>query len=44
HENGWVLIRPSGTEPIIRIYSQSKDESIATKMAEKYKKMIKEMV
>ncbi len=42
-ENGWVLVRPSGTEPIIRIYSQSKDESIAIKMAEKYKKMIKEL-
>ncbi|MCD6573356.1 MAG: phosphoglucosamine mutase [Thermoplasmata archaeon] len=42
-ENGWVLIRPSGTEPIIRIYSQSKDERIAREMAEKYKKMIKEI-
>jgi len=43
-ENGWVLIRPSGTEPIIRIYSQSKDERIAREMAEKYKKMIKEIM
>ena len=42
-ENGWVLIRPSGTEPIIRIYSQSKDERIAREMAEKYKKVIKEI-
>ena len=42
-EDGWVLIRPSGTEPIIRIYSQSKSLEKAREMADKYKKMIKEM-
>lgn len=29
YEDGWVLIRPSGTEPIYRIYSESKDDTVA---------------
>ena len=28
-DGGWVLMRPSGTEPIFRIYSESKDEGLA---------------
>ena len=28
-DGGWVLLRPSGTEPIFRIYSESKDEALA---------------
>jgi len=42
-EEGWVLIRPSGTEPIIRIYAESSDEEKAKEIAEKYKRIIKEM-
>ena len=41
HDDGWVLIRPSGTEPIIRIYSQSKSMEKAKEMAEKYKRLVK---
>jgi len=29
YEDGWVLVRPSGTEPIFRIYSESKDAETA---------------
>lgn len=32
-DNGWVLARPSGTEPIFRIYSESKDEDVSIERA-----------
>lgn len=32
-ENGWVLVRPSGTEPIFRIQSEAKDEATARALA-----------
>jgi phosphomannomutase/phosphoglucomutase len=31
---GWVLIRMSGTEPIIRVFAESKTDSGARKLAE----------
>ena len=43
-EDGWVLIRPSGTEPIIRIYAESKDKKKAEKLVEKYKNLIQRLL
>lgn len=40
-DKGWVLIRPSGTEPIVRIYSQSKDSQIALKLGEEFMDMVR---
>lgn len=34
YADGWVLIRPSGTEPIIRIYAESKSEARANELME----------
>jgi len=33
-KDGWVHLRKSNTEPIIRIYSESKDEAAANQLAE----------
>ena len=33
-DEGWVIIRPSGTEPIFRCFSEAKTKEDATKMAE----------
>ncbi len=42
-KEGWVLIRASGTEDIIRIYSDAKSESDALNLKDKYKKMLLEL-
>ena len=36
-ENGWVIMRPSGTEPKFRITSESKDQKIAENLALSFK-------
>jgi phosphomannomutase/phosphoglucomutase len=41
-DDGWVLARPSGTEPIFRIYSESKDEEAARSRADKYETLARE--
>ncbi|MBO4502894.1 MAG: phosphoglucosamine mutase, partial [Candidatus Methanomethylophilus sp.] len=40
-DNGWVLARASGTEPIFRVYAESKDKSVAEELASKYENMAK---
>ena len=40
--NDWVLIRPSGTEPIIRLYAQGGSVSDSRRLAEKYFKLLSE--
>ncbi len=42
-KNGWVLIRPSGTENIIRIYGESKDKKAAEEIAHRYYSIIDRM-
>lgn len=41
---GWVLLRPSGTEPIYRVYSESKNKLEAKELAFKYKKLVEETI
>ena len=36
YDDGWVLMRASGTEPKFRIYSESKDADKAEKRAERF--------
>ena len=39
-DGDWVLMRPSGTEPLVRIYSESTSEKAAHQMAEEAQKWI----
>jgi phosphomannomutase/phosphoglucomutase len=41
---GWVLVRPSGTEPIFRVYAESKTHDQAEALAEKSLAEIKEII
>ena len=43
-EDGWVLMRPSGTEPIFRVYSESKDKAKAEDLALTYKALTEEII
>lgn len=40
-QNGRIIIRPSGTEPLIRIMIEGKDQGYITKKAEDLAEMIK---
>ena len=43
-EDGWVLMRPSGTEPIFRVYSESKSKEKAEELAKIYKKLTEKII
>ncbi len=43
-EDGWVLIRPSGTEPIARVYAEAKTEERARELYELGLKAIKKIL
>ena len=36
YDDGWVLMRPSGTEPKFRIYSESKDPETAERRSKEF--------
>lgn len=36
-KTGWVLVRPSGTEPIFRVQAEAKDEAGARKLVDEWK-------
>ncbi len=40
----WLLIRPSGTEPIYRIYAEAKKREILVEKVEKYRKILEEII
>ena len=40
-EDGWCLIRASGTEPKVRITAEGRDAQTAEKMAEKGEKLLR---
>ena len=40
----WVLVRPSGTEPIFRVFSEAQTAEQARDIAESYKKRVEELI
>ncbi|NPA69250.1 MAG: phosphoglucosamine mutase [Crenarchaeota archaeon] len=43
-EDGWFLVRPSGTEPIIRIFVEHKDPAKAQELATKLKNIVEKIL
>jgi phosphomannomutase/phosphoglucomutase len=43
-DDGWTLVRPSGTEPIMRIYSEGKTQDSASSRGERYEKEIRDLL
>jgi len=43
-DKSWILIRPSGTEPIYRLYSEAKTRSKTMNLISKYKSILKQLV
>jgi phosphomannomutase/phosphoglucomutase len=41
---GWVLLRPSGTEPMFRIYAEAKEKTVAEHLALTYKKRVEKII
>lgn len=40
-DDGWVLLRPSGTEPLYRIYAESASRERADELADQYSELVK---
>jgi len=43
HDDGWVLVRASGTEPLIRIFAESKREDRAQQLCDESKASIEKL-
>jgi phosphomannomutase/phosphoglucomutase len=40
----WVMVRPSGTEPFIRMYAESPDELLLDSKAREYRRLIESTI
>jgi len=43
-DGSWILIRPSGTEPIFRLYAESSTQEKADHMVERHKEIVASIV
>ncbi len=43
-EATWIMVRPSGTEPLIRMYGESTDKSLLDSKVEEYKKLVQSKI
>lgn len=44
YDDGWVLIRPSGTEPIFRVFAESKSKARTEQLAEEGVALVREVI
>jgi phosphomannomutase/phosphoglucomutase len=44
HNDYWVLVRPSGTEPLLRVMIEAKSEELARIILERVEKCVKQVV
>ena len=44
YEDGWILIRPSGTEPIARIFAEAKTKERAKELMEMGKRVVRKII
>ncbi len=44
YKEGWVLMRPSGTEPKYRLYCEAVDEKVAQRMVAEHQKKLRELI
>jgi phosphomannomutase / phosphoglucomutase len=43
-EETWIMVRPSGTEPLVRIYAESTDKLLLNSKVEEYNRLIKNKI
>jgi phosphomannomutase/phosphoglucomutase len=43
-DHSWILLRPSGTEPLIRVYAESDNEDKLESMYKRYESLVKEAI
>lgn len=43
-DESWILIRPSGTEPIFRVYAEAETEEQVEALIQRYKDIVKEII
>jgi phosphomannomutase/phosphoglucomutase len=43
NDSSWVMVRQSGTEPVMRLYAESNDSKLLNEIVENYSKQIRKM-
>jgi phosphomannomutase len=42
-DGGWVLVRPSGTEPLVRVFGEARSEDEARRIVEQAKGQVEKL-
>ena len=43
-EDTWIMVRPSGTEPLIRMYGESTDKSLLDSKVDEYRRLVQSKI